>query len=146
MLSGKYWITPGLVVDVTTSEHALYAKNHLLGLLGTGLELKLDKRLFSPLTPAELLRYGALGVAENVLAELRSGTDPRLIVIRDHGWVRTRGSALYLWKASARTMRMIRNAEDFWSKQPQAEPSDPVDVILLSVETTRVVRVRDLRT
>ena len=41
MLAGKYWLMPNGVVDVTNSEHALYAKNYLLGLVGTKDQLVL---------------------------------------------------------------------------------------------------------
>ena len=144
MLTGKYWITPGGVVDVTTSEHALYAKNVMLGLFGTPKALKLDKHLFSPLSPAVLRRHKRRGVAEEILAHLGQGIDSRLYAIQVWGWVRVRGPAFYLWRSDRKTVKMIRDAKAYWKTQSKMEPTDPLDLISLSDSKTRVMLAREL--
>ena len=129
MLSGKYWITPTGVVDVSTSEHALYAKNVMLGLLGTAGEIKLNKHLFSPLPPKIVKAARRRGVDAHIIDHLAKGIDARLYVIERWGWVRTRGNAFYAAKLDPKTLRLIRGAASaYWERQLAIRIDDSIDV------------------
>ena len=144
MLTGKFWITPNAVVDVSASEHAIYAKNAMLGLLGSPHAYKLDKHMLSPLPPPEVRRHAARGVPPDALDHLARGADPRLYAIEKWNWVRVRGPAFYLWRLDKKTLKLIRGAKDYWKTQSKLEPADTLDIISLSDSKTQVMRVREL--
>lgn len=144
MLSGKFWITPNGVVDVSTSEHALYAKNAMLGLLGTPAEIRLDKTLFSPLPKEIVTAARKRRVDEAAVEHLASGIDARLFVIERWGWIRTRGNAFYLWKLDAMALRLIRCATDFWDRQSALRADDYLDVHELAADTMESRRIADV--
>ena len=128
MLIGKYWITPTGVVDVSTSEHALYAKNIMLGLLGTPNEIRLDKTLFDPL-PVKIVRSARKRrVDEAIIEHLASGIDARLFVIERWGWVRTRQNAFYLAKLNPKVLRLIRGAKEYWKRQQAMRIDDSIEI------------------
>lgn len=134
-MPSKYWIIPGAyadeetaplhlgleleyrLVDVSTSEHALYAKNRMLKLDGTGRELKLDKNLFKPVAERVLAAAAKRGAAPDALLWLRQGLDPRLYSMKHWGWIRTRDADLYVWKWRPKTFLLLCNAKEFWAKQ-----------------------------
>ena len=145
MLMGKYWITPTGVVDVSTSEHALYAKNVMLGLLGTPNEIRLDKTLFDPL-PAKIIRAARQrGVDAAIIDHLAKGIDARLFVIERWGWVRTRQNAFYVAKLDPKVLRLIHNAKEYWEKQTTIDADDSIELFETLKETTCSYRVNLLR-
>jgi len=148
MLSGKFWITPTGVVDVSTSEHALYAKNVMLGLLGTASEIRLDKTLFDPL-PQNIVRTARRrGVDASVIQHLANGIDARLYVIERWGWVRTRQNAFYLAKFDRKVLRLIRGAAAYWKRQRAISTDDSIDIhetICGSVQSCRLADIMGKR-
>jgi hypothetical protein len=145
MLTGKFWITPQGVVDVSTSEHALYARNFVLGLLGTPREIRLDKHFLDPLAPEEARKHRRRGVPADVIKFLGSNGDARLYVIRERGWVRVRGNAFYLWRLDRPTLRLIRGAAEYWRAQRSRKPGDLADVYEMSrSDDPMLVRVTSL--
>ncbi len=144
MLTGKFWITPSAVVDVSASEHALYAKNVMLGLLGTPTEIKLDKTLFDPLPKKIVLAARKRGVEAAVVEHLASGIDARIYVIEHWGWIRTRGNAFYLLKLDAKALGLIRGATAFWDRQSALGADDSVDVHELGAGRSESRLIADL--
>ena len=144
MLSGKFWITPTGVVDVSTSEHALYAKNVMLGLWGTASEIRLDKTLFDPL-PQNIVRTARRrGVDASIIQHLANGIDARLYVIERWGWVRTRQNAFYLAKLDRKALRLIRSASEYWKRQQAISADDSIDIHETILGTTQSRRLADV--
>jgi hypothetical protein len=96
MLVGKYWTTPQGVVDVTTGEHALYARKRLLLLPPDNLRCGIADML-SALMPAEVRYFRRHGVSEKAFRFLSEENNPSFYAIRHWRWVRTRGCGFYLW-------------------------------------------------
>lgn len=146
MLRGKYWIIGTEVVDVTTSEHAIYAKNFLLRLEGPE-RLKVQKMLV-PLTEEEVAHHRARGIPDNALAYLRvKGNDPRNYVIDKLGWIRVRQNGLWLREWNPHVANQIRNANQYWSTQQRVEQDDAFDVFefVSAYQRSTVVPVSALR-
>ncbi len=144
MLTGKYWITPTGVVDVSTSEHALYAKNVMLGLLGTPHEIKLDKTLFDPL-PTKIVRAARKrGVDAAIIDHLAKGIDARLFVIERWGWVRTRQNTFYIAKLEPKLLRLVRGAKEYWKLQRAVCADDSVEVHETLTGHCTASRLKDL--
>ena len=118
MLTGKYWITPHGVVDVSASEHALYAKNFMLRLLGTNYEIPLTKDLFAPMSAADAASHANRGIPKKVLKFLQTSdsdglTDARIYAIRELGWIRIRRSEFYVWRLNDETLLKISRAKKY---------------------------------
>jgi len=125
MLFGKYWLIGKQCIDVTCSEHALYARNYLLGILGTQNELRLDKTLFRPLSKRQVARFERLGADSRVLSFLRgSNADARNYAIEHLNWIRTRANRFYVWKMNAKTWRVLRSNRAYWVAQSKYDKSE----------------------
>jgi hypothetical protein len=145
MITGKYWITPKAVVDVTVSEHALFAKKVMLGLHPDDPAYNVTT-MFKPLSAVEMRRYRKRGVGPRILNFLSTpGNDPRVYVIRHWQWIRTRQSSFYLWALDRSNLRAFRNAAAFWDAQRYVNAGDVADVIELSTDSTCVVPIDRLR-
>lgn len=145
MLTGKYWITPGGVIDVSDSEHALYARKIMLGLAPEDFTYNV-RTMFTPLSARERKKFRSRGVGGDALDFLgQPGNDPRMFAIREWGWVRTRASAFYLWVLDDAALRLVRGARDFWAGQTQAGARDAIDVLELSTGTEFELAVGQVR-
>lgn len=128
MLTGKFWIMPDGVVDVSTSEHALFAKKIMLGLAPEDYTYNVTT-MFTPLSAAERRKFKGRGVCRRVLEFLSlHDNDPRMFAIREWKWIRTRQQSFHLWTFDAETISLIRNASTYWQVQRQVEPGDTIDV------------------
>lgn len=147
MLSGKYWIIGHHCADVSTSEHALYARNFMLRLQDSPERLTLNKDLFAALPAAELEKQRRRGIGEDVLKFLaQPENDARLYVIENLQWIRTRQDRFYLWELNARSWRTLRDCEAFWIRQPSATPDDTVLIWEVRHERWGSTSVRNTRT
>lgn len=144
MIQGKYWITPHGLVDVTTSEHALYAKNNMLKLARTRGEIRLDRTLFSALTSRQIAVHRRRGIPAKVLHFLSVKNDPRIFAIREYGWIRVRQSGIYVWRLNAAVLRRVRQCTQFWEGQRQLRKSDVVTVWEIASHDCFNITVREL--
>lgn len=154
MLNGKYWLLPGgAVVDVTTSEHAIYARKAMLRLPDVDHSVT-GRNMLWPLSAAEIEAHRGRGIPEGVLKFLSSdsrNTDPRVFVILNWDWVRgrfveIRSPGFWLRLIDDDSLKTIRDAADFWSTQKQLTEFDMVDVTELATGARyeiSVVRLRD---
>lgn len=132
MLTGKYWLVGSECIDVTTSEHALYAKNYMLRLHKSKDPLRLNRDLFKGLSQRELNDHQNRGISKRVLEFLaKKHSDARLYAIERYKWIRTRGERFYLWEFNARSWSSIRNNRKFWAAQIKARPTDSVAIFEL---------------
>lgn len=132
-VTGKFWLLPcGRVFDVTSSEHALLARAKMLGIPEDSMHQRIPiADLFKRLTPDEVLSALASGASPECVKYLEetfetsmilpaSSVDPRVYVINNWGWIRTRKNAFYAKQWTDDTLaRVLLNAE-FWKKQPSA--------------------------
>lgn len=153
MLIGKYWLLPGgKVVDVTTSEHAIYARKLMLRLPDADHSIN-GRNMCSPLSGAEIEAHRRLGIPEDVLNFLSADsrcTDPRVFVINAWGWVRgrfieLRSPGFWLRRINEESLKTIREASDFWSVQKQLTEFDMVDVTELATSDCYEISVSRLR-
>lgn len=125
MLTGKYWITKKAAVNVTCSEHALYARNYMLRLLRTDQEILLNRHLFTPIPQSELADHRKRRIPNSVLNFLsHPHSDARLYAIQHYGWIRTRGEKFYLWQLTEKQWLQIRRCAAFWNEQQKVSDSD----------------------
>ena len=153
MLIGKYWLLPGgRVVDVTTSEHAIYARKLMLRLADGDNSIN-GRNMCLSLTAAEIETYRRRGISEDVLNFLSADshcTDPRVFVINAWGWVRGRfvelkSPGFWVRRIDDDALRTIREATDFWSAQKQITEFDMVDVTELATADCYQISVSRLR-
>ncbi len=123
-LTGKYWIvTNDDVVDCSTDEHARIARAHMLDIFpeDIGTEIPLNT-IFDPLTVEEEAWHRSRTFSRidpnaiDFLAKRSGVVDPRVYVIRELGWIRTRENAFYAWEWDAVTCSRLLNNDKFWEK------------------------------
>jgi len=153
MLNGKYWLIPGgRVVDVTLSEHAIYARKEMLG-LPCGNPSVSHGNMLCPLTPSEIVDHRRRGVTEDVLSFLSvdsQRSDPRVYAINSWNWIRARfiemdSPGFWLRSIDDATLRTIRSASDFWLAQKQLTDFDMINVTELSTGDCYEISVLRLR-
>ncbi len=130
-LFGKYWLLPdGEIVDVTTDEHARIARAAMLNLLPTTIPYD---RMFLPLTSAEQRVHAARGVDRARLDFLSTPhPDARVYVIREHGWIRTRGNMFYAWEWNDATLAELLGNKKFWALHPKV--NQYTSIVLINVK------------
>lgn len=148
VLTGKFWIIDrSCCIDVTCSEHALYARNYMLRLLGTPGEIVLNKRLFHALTKRELAFHKERKMTGDVLAFLsQKKSDARIYAIENYGWIRTRQKNFYLWQINATAWLRIRRSKDFWKHQHKLDPNDAIHIWEMKSKRWFFTTVQDLTT
>jgi len=153
VLSGKYWLIPGgQVVDVTTSEHAIYARKKMLQLPEDDHNINI-RNMLSPLSATEITNYRIRGISEDVLNFLSSVSgcnDPRVYAINNWNWVRGRfieiqAPGFWVRRIDAESLTTIRGATDFWRAQKQLNAFDMVSVTELATNTSYEISVSRLR-
>lgn len=115
MLRGKFWIDPlnDRIVDVSASEHAVYARNQLLRWSKTT-----PNKCVGPLSKAELKQIESLMPQQQKLAKLMlKEHDPRVILIQECAAVRTRGNCFYVDQADGISLTRVARAHRFWKIQ-----------------------------
>lgn len=130
---GKFWLLPcGRVVDVTLSEHALFARGRMLGVPEDRTVERIPlKTIFQRLTPAEAscaLLDGAdpdcvdylKETFENSLSSACPRVDPRVYAIQKWNWIRTRKKAFYARDWCTENQRRLLESKEFWKLQPNA--------------------------
>ena len=130
---GKHWLLPcGRVVDVTLSEHALYARGKMLNIPEDQIAQKISMRdLFRRLTPDEALCALVSGADKDCVEYLEetfetsmilpsSTVDPRVYAIRQWNWIRTRKNAFYARDWCTENQKRVLLSKEFWLKQPAA--------------------------
>ena len=149
---GKYWLVPGGgVVDVTASEHAIYARKAMLGLPQEERTVGI-RNMCSSLSDKEAKDHRLRGVSEDVLTFLSANSksnDPRVYAINKWGWIRVRiiGRTTALWLSSMddRTLHTIREASEFWKGQNRLIDHDMFDVHELASDACYVISAYRLR-
>ncbi len=152
MLNGKYWLIPGgRVVDVTASEHAIFARKFMLRLPDADLSITI-KNMLSPLTPRQISCHRRRGISEDILNFLsadRSSNDPRVFAINTWFWIRARfvrrTAGLWLRRFDDEALQTIRDAADFWKAQTRISEFDMIDVTELASDACYEVTVSRLR-
>jgi hypothetical protein len=116
VLRGKFWITPGGVFDVSTTEHKIFARKHMLNLEPGGVDYPQARTDFTWIPRdhevASLMNKPC--VALGAVAYIRRGGDERQYVMQNLGWVRTTNQAFYAWRLDDKTLKLIRASRDFW--------------------------------
>lgn len=115
MLRGKFWIDAlnDRVVDVSMSEHAVYARNQLLRWSKTT-----PNKCLGPLSKAELKQIESLLPTQRALANLiKKQNDPRVILIEHLSAIRTRENAFYVRCVNIWALACVANADRFWQIQ-----------------------------
>jgi hypothetical protein len=126
MLTGKYWIVPGMsAINLSNDEHDQVAMAIMLALpRPTAPRHWLIKGVPHEELDAALARNAdlkAIRYLEN------KNHDPRLYAIREYGWVRTYKNKFNLWRFDDATAEMVRQS-DYWAMQPQLNDHDMIDV------------------
>lgn len=113
MLRGKFWLGWGAAVNVSGSEHAVFARNLIACTGGTT-----QKTMFGPLTARER-DYAALGYSYTGALQLMldGETDPRVALIKTTPWVRQNGNDFYLRDTDDSALKHVARAHDFWRQQ-----------------------------
>lgn len=131
-LRGKFWITPDGVIDVSADEHARAALSAMVMVAPGLIDLK---RIFKPLTEQQRVACRARGISQEIVDFLSTpGThgnvevDPRVYVIHEWGWIRTKGNAFYAWRWDRATKLMLLNARDYWDEQKGHDPNPYLDL------------------
>lgn len=127
MLKQDYWLTPAGAFDMKASEHAQAAAHSMLN-------MPADRRvpmhwMIKGIPEEELvaaLERGADPKAVEFLSNSRG--DPRLFALREYGWIRVAKNAFNLWKFDEETVKLIRNAKDYWAAQDNAGACEMMDV------------------
>ena len=149
---GKYWLLPGGgAVDVTASEHAIYARKAMLGLPHDDRTVGI-RNMCSTLSDKEAKDHRLRGVSEDVLTFLSANSesnDPRVYAINTWGWVRVRlirkTTGLWLRSLDDRMLHTIRGASEFWKGQNRLTDHDMFDVHELASDACYVISAYRLR-
>jgi hypothetical protein len=109
MLRGKAWIRPGRYVNVSDSEHAVYARNQIFCVSSTK-----QKNMIGPPTDREL-KAARLTQYTSALSAMIAGVteDPRIAFINE-GWIRQRGNAFY---GRDGILTRTLHCDQFWKQQ-----------------------------
>lgn len=163
-IRGKWWITPTQVIDCSADEHARIALAHMLHLPLEEARLEFGlKSIFNPFTEAQVRKHSRRGVALDVLHFLqtpeRNGrVDPRVYVIKNWNWLRTRDCAFYAALWDLETCERFFRCAEFWKKHPNVNDSTYLEFITLSTgnklgltleqfrDMLPVLKLRDLET
>ncbi len=138
-VQGKYWLLPmGEVIDVTTSEHAHYARAHMLKmtLADAHQEISLAD-IFKPLTNPQWACAVIRGADKDALDFLSAPSivDPRRYVIEKLDWIRTRKNHFYAWEWDERTLLRFATSDEFWKQQPSIKADSWLEFV--EVKTNR---------
>ncbi len=145
MLTGKFWITPEGLIDVTMTEHALVARRVMLGLAPDEPRFTV-RNMFKALSPEEQAEFRARGVPEDALSFLeKEPNEPRIFMIRERGWIRVRASGFYIWTMDAATLQRILGAQDFWRAQTKFDPYEALNFHVLSTHSACWLTARQLK-
>jgi len=128
MFFGKFWLMPdGQVVDVTTGEHIVVARDRMLNLPPGRINEGADN--FRTFSQAEYDHHLARGVNRDVLDFLLRGGDARRYAIEHWGWIRVRQDRFHLWVLNAKSAGVIARAAPYWAAQSQAHQYEILRVI-----------------
>ncbi len=122
-IRSKYWILPcGRVVDVTSSEHAILARAHMLGIPEGIMHERIPlNSLFETLNDGEAFDAQERGASLDAIEFLLQPVpDPRVYAIQQWNWIRTRKNAFYARDWATENQRRLLLSKEFWSKQPNA--------------------------
>ena len=149
MLTGKYWILPdGAVVDTSTTEHAVLAREKML-------RLQLDdpirkKSPFYKLTAVDAVR---LMDRDPVLLFKRyapaiefllAGGDPRWWVIEKLDWIRVAKNGMWVWRFDATILKRLRNVKEYWDAQKSQSDGEMLDLIETSTHDLYSIPIEKL--
>ena len=128
-----WWIrTDGSVKQMGGGEHAQEALRFMLNLPEDYLVNLRD--MFSGAdawTPEELAEAKRRGVPKKVFASLKKHEDPRLFMLREHGWIRVAKNKINDWKFDDETLSRLQTSA-YWDAQPQVTEYDTFDIEELS--------------
>jgi hypothetical protein len=146
MLTGKYWLTAHGVIDVSASEHEIYARRWLCKVPDwEACEFPSLCRLFAALSPEEIEIFSRRGADREGLAiMLREGADLRPFMIKKYGWIRVRANAFWMNEPTPETLKLCRLAA-YWKTQSKAVDCDMAEIIALGPGTQWNVNVSGLR-
>ena len=120
------------MVDVTLSEHALFARAKMLNIAEDQIHRRIPiQTIFSRLSPMETtcaLADGAdqdcvdylKATFETSLSSMVPAVDPRIYAIREWDWIRTRKNLFYARKWCTNTQQRLLESRAFWDLQPSA--------------------------
>jgi len=145
MLTGKFWITPHGVIDVSASEHEIYARRWICRISDAeACEFPSLCRVFSVATPEELIVFRHRGADAEALAIMQQeGADLRPLMLRKFGWIRVRENAFWLQETTPAALKLLRSRA-YWREQAKVVACDAVDIVELKTSTSRPTTVEKL--
>ena len=143
MLVGKYWIKPGGEA-VSVAEHAEYGKRFLLRMKD---EEKLSfNDLFTEPTLEQCVNARDRGATVDDVLSFKIYRDVRVYLLKEHGWIRVRANAFYIWDdLTLKHRQAIRQAASYWHEQTKLEHGEQVEIINVKHGLTQDVAVSSLR-
>lgn len=113
MLRGKFWIDRERCIEVSGSEHAVWARNFLLNWSATTVQgciglMTVKEQQQLKFINAKLHKHAVL---------LYNEADPRVILINRLQFVRTRGNSFYLRDLSRENLLSVAVCTQFWRQQ-----------------------------
>jgi hypothetical protein len=150
MLTGKYWILPdGAVIDTSTTEHAVLAREKILRLDRDDPLRK--KSPFYKLTAEDAKRLNnrdpelLFRKYRPAVTYMLTGGDPRWWVIEKLDWIRVAKSGMWLWHFNAAILKRLRNAQPYWDAQEKQDDGEALDIIETSTHVLYTIPVEKLR-
>lgn len=136
MLSGKFWITPTAVIDVSRTEHEVYARRWAMKVADyESCEFPSVHRPFGPVpTEEETFIFKNRNCDPEALRIISSenGADLRPYMIREHGWVRVREGSFWIQDPSVQPGDEM--FIQYWKTQHRAVDSDAANILVLGPE------------
>lgn len=126
---GKYWLTPDKgTIALTGSDHDFIATLEIVGLeRGEPGSLQFRKRKNQQITQAQADEALARGADPDAIEFLLRGGDPRLWMVREHGWIRIQHPFMEVWRFDDATLNTFRQNLDYL-KYAKGMPEDVLQV------------------
>jgi hypothetical protein len=130
MITGKYWLRPGLdpvVVDVSANEHSVYAKQWLLKLNSWDDECS-KIRMLKTITTEQAQAALDRGIDKEIVNYLWAYPDPRPLMIERFNWIRVRGHTFQVKSFDLVTACFLRDLKEFWDQQVKLDENDVIEI------------------
>jgi hypothetical protein len=150
MLTSKFWIErDGTVTDTSTTEHAVLAREKILG-LEPGDPLRTASPFYQ-LTKEDVKRLmkrrpHQIELYDVAAKRMLDGEDPRWIFIQDYDAIRVAKAGFWCWDFTQEIRDRIRMAEEYWKKQTSLDHvNDIIEIIAVKPKESFEVPVRLIR-
>jgi hypothetical protein len=140
MIHQDFWVTPGGIVENSSSEHARTAKAVMLGLAADGPVA--DPFGKQAVTAAEVRAAKQRGADPAAVRFLQQGGDPRLWAMQQWGWIRTAKNNINVWELNEQALDLLYQ----WAKELKLDPHETFELNELSTNSLFPVTAKQLRT